>query len=261
MPTCNEIVELFERFAPENLAEDFDNVGLLVGRKKSEVKKVLLTLDVDEDVANEATRNGCDMIISHHPVIFHPIKRINDTTSAGRMMLTLIENNISVYSTHTNMDAAWGGLNDLLLEKLGFSSEEILETGKDEVGIGRVVYIKEGILIRELAEKVKKAFSLSEIRYSGSGERTVYSVGICSGGGSGMIDDCIARGCDAFITGDIKYTGARALWEEGVSVVDLGHYESEHICMELFEKILKKEYGEAITLIHSKENKNIFTAL
>lgn len=261
MYTCGDIADLFRKIAPEELAEDFDNVGFLVGHRNQPVQSILLTLDVDENVANEAVALGCNMIVSHHPVIFHPVKRIEDSTSHGRMLLTLIENKIAVYSAHTNMDAAKGGLNDFLLEKLHFASEEILEVDKNDVGIGRIVYIKEGMSLRALAELVKEAFSLNVIRYTGNPERVVKSIGICSGGGSGMIDDCITRECDVFITGDIKYTGARQLAEYGISVIDLGHFESEHICMEMFEHMIKDSLGDSLTLHYSKANRNVFREL
>ena len=261
MLKCGDIADSFQEISPESLAEDFDNVGLLIGHREQEVKKVLLTLDVDEGVAKEAVKLGADMIVSHHPVIFHPLKRIESSTANGRMLLTLIEHHIAVYSAHTNMDAAWGGLNDFLLEKLDMKSDEVLEEGKEEVGIGRIVYIKDGVTVGDLAKKVKEAFSLSEIRYTGDANKAVHTIGVCSGGGSGMIDDCISRQCDVFLTGDIKYTGARHLAEYGISVIDLGHYESEHICMEMFEKMLREKFGERLELFLSKENKNIFSTL
>ena len=256
-----DVADLIRKIAPEDMAEDFDNVGFLVGHQDRKVKRILLTLDVDEGVADEAILMECDMIVSHHPVIFHPLKRIEDSSASGRMLLKLIENKIAVYSAHTNLDAAKGGLNDFLLDKLGFRSEEVLEVGKEDTGIGRVVYLKDGIKLQDLALLVKNAFSLSEVRYTGEKTRTVTSIGICSGGGSGLVDDCIARECDVFLTGDIKYTGARKLAEYGISVIDLGHYESEHICMELFESIMKDAFKDEITIYRSQANQNVFSAL
>ena len=260
MYEVSDVIKVLQKLAPEELAEDFDNVGFLVGRKDHKVGKILLTLDVDEAVAEEAKELECDMIVSHHPVIFHPVKSLTDSTAYGRMLLSLVENGIAVYSAHTNLDAVRGGLNDFLLEKLGFSSEEVLEIGKEREGIGRVIYRKDGIRLQSLAQKVKEKFALSEVRYSGDPNRMVHSIGICSGGGSGLIDDCIQRECDVYITGDIKYTGARKLAEYGISVIDLGHYESEHICTELFERVLKDAFGNEIVFCHSLANRNVFHA-
>lgn len=242
MVTANDIKRVIEDFATPSLAEDFDNVGLLFGHGEQPVKKVLLSLDVDEGISREAKEKGADMIVSHHPVIFNPVKSITDATSDGRMLLTLAENSIAVLSAHTNMDKAAGGLNDLMVKKLGLKASSV-----DFSGCIRICDADESL--GSLAEKLKNEYRAPVIRCTGDKERKIKRVGLCTGGGRSMIYDAINAGCDCYISGDLSYSDIRTLVHSGVDFIEIGHYYSERCVTEIFERIIKNAYPEISTII------------
>ncbi|NLM49800.1 MAG: Nif3-like dinuclear metal center hexameric protein [Clostridiaceae bacterium] len=247
-----EIISCIENISPVELAEGFDNVGLLIGDGNREVKKVLLCLDVDEVVAREAAEIGADLIISHHPVIFHPLKDITTKTPSGRMVITLIKNNIAVYSAHTNLDTAEGGLNDHFCEVLGLKPLRPL----DEGGLGRIC--EGNVTLEELAKRCKEAFNLPYVKASGDKNKFLSTIAVCTGGGSSLVDAVKREMADCYISGDISYGKARELYFLGISHVEIGHYDSEIIVMDLLEKILRDEFEGEIELIKSKRNINIY---
>lgn len=244
MVTVNDIKRVIEDYANPSLAEDFDNVGLLFGHGEQPVKKVLLSLDVDESIAREAKEKGADMIVSHHPVIFNPVKSITDATSDGRMLLTLGESSIAVLSAHTNMDKASGGLNDLMVKKLGLKASS---AGAALDGCIRICDADESL--GDLAEKLKKEYGAPIIRFTGDKERKIKRVGLCTGGGRSMIYDAINAGCDCYISGDLSYSDIRTLVHSGVDFIEIGHYYSERCVTEIFERIIKNAYPEISTII------------
>lgn len=249
MVLTDEIIKALENFAPTHLAEDFDNVGFLAGRRGKEINKILLSLDVDETVAEEAINCGAQMIISHHPVIFNAEKWINDETALGRTLLKLIENNISVYSAHTNMDIAEGGLNNYVAKSLGLNVISALDIN----GGGRIC--EDEMTMLELIERVKVSYKLKTVKYTGDINKKIKRIAICSGSGGSLIQDCIKADVDVFITGDVKYSQARELFFEGISHIDLGHYNSEIGVCSIFKDILTKSFGNALeTIITNSEN-------
>ena len=252
-----QIVEIIENYAPGMLAEEFDNVGLLIGDKNREAEKVLLSLDVDEFVAEEAVRLGVQLIVSHHPVMFSPVQKITADTSEGRCLLKLMENKISLYSAHTNLDSTKGGLNDLMCELLGIKESEVLSNPGAEYGIGRVGNLKEPITLSELAERVKLLFSLDNVRFSGNGDKTIQRVALCSGGGGSMVFDAVSSGADVYISGDLKYNNVRDLVFSGVSFIEIPHYKSEIFAPKLFREIL----GDYVETFISEYNADIFQSL
>ena len=246
---CDIIKEL-EKVAPVHLAEDFDNVGLLLGDYEAEVKKVLLCLDVDEFTAKEAKEKGADMIISHHPLIFHPIKSLEYSSSAARCIKTLIKSDIAVYSAHTNMDIAKGGLNDLFCDKL--SIEVIGDLAEGEFACGRIC--ETDITMTEMIERVKKAYNLSSVRYSGNLDNKVKRIAICSGSGRGLVADAVREKADLYITGDLTYSDIRNLLENGISYIEVEHFTSEISVTEIFEDIIKKAFPDVEILISEEKN-------
>ncbi len=242
--TAESIKNAIEAYAPTYLAEDFDNVGLLVGDKNKEVKKVLLCLDVDERTAEEAERIGADMIVSHHPVIFNTQKSITCDTPLGRTLLRLIKNSTAVFSAHTNMDKAEGGLNDLMAEKLGLSREKEFYSEDDCIRICRA-----DMTLGQLAEKLKKEYALPFVRFTGNPKKRISRVGLCTGGGRSMAEFAAKKGCDAYISGDLHYSDIRGLLFSGVDFLEIGHFYSERPVTEIFNSVIKKAYPEIITII------------
>ncbi len=258
MVKVSDIARLMEEFAPLDLACDFDNVGLLVGRKDKVVKKILLALDADENTINEAVMEGADMIISHHPVIFNPIKRVNEEDSVGRGLLSAIRQDIAIYSSHTNTDVAKGGLNDLFAEKLGLEVIESLEKINEDDGMGRI--LKGNMSIEEICLSLKKEYNLDFVKFTGDKKRKPKRIAICTGGGRSLVKEVIKNKCDLYISGDLHYSDIRELNFEGCDFIEIGHFDSEKCVKEIFEKLIKNAFPE-ISIIISKEKGIFFNIL
>lgn len=260
MYTVNDIASYIEKLAPTYLACEWDNVGLIVGNKSNIISKILVTLDVDINVVNEAVKNGCNLIVSHHPLMFHPIKRLNEDNSCEKVLMELVKNNISLYSAHTNLDVAPGGLNDRIASKLGMEDTQILEiTGEyngKECGFGRYATLKTPKKFSEILAICKKVFSLKSIKYCGDINKKIKTIAINCGGGSSSLSECYKYDIDVFISGDFKYNTFRDAYENGVSVIDVGHYNSEFIVMDLFYEYLSNKFDD-IEIIKSQKNVDI----
>ena len=225
-----------EKLAPIFLKEDFDNVGLMVGSKDKEVKKVLLALDCTKDVIEEGKREGVDLIITHHPLIFRKPSRIVNDDLQGWKIIELIKNDISLYSSHTNLDSTKDGINEEIVKVLGFSQGKLIESSKvrgfEECGLGRVVYLDSDIELNNLI-----------------------NIAIINGSGQDFFGKAIGMGADCIITGDTSYHFASDYKEMGVSIIDPGHFPTEWI---VFLKVMKKieERFSTIEFIHSKCSKD-----
>jgi dinuclear metal center YbgI/SA1388 family protein len=157
----SQIMEIIEKLAPTDIAEEWDNVGLLVGRGNADVSKVLIALDALDAVVDEAIALGADAIITHHPAIFRPINRITDESTSGRRLLRLIEGGICLYSAHTNLDAADGGVNDMLFDIFGLLNRELICETKPGVFAGRAGILSEPMRLSDFALTVKHTLGLA----------------------------------------------------------------------------------------------------
>ena len=251
--------ELHTLFNPR-VAEDWDNVGLLIGDNTREVNKVLFCLDVTENAVKKAINNNVDLIISHHPVIFSGLKRITNETSHGRKLLKLMENKIAVYSIHTNADFAINGLNDFIMDKFNLDGEKIIvnehrfedynpiKNKMEHVhgGLARIKILNKEMRLEDLIEKIKDALGISYVRYVGDKNAYVKKIGLVTGGGSSFMYD-IADKIDVFLTGDLRYHESLDALEEGRILVDVGHLESEYLFVDMMEKEMRKFFdGEMI---------------
>ena len=244
MTTIYDILQFFETFAPVGTAMDFDNCGLLVGDKNTAVTKVLVTLDITAEVAEEANKLGCELIISHHPVIFNPIKRL----SAHSVPYLLAQYGVSAICMHTNLDLSEiFGVNTCLgkaarLKEVRRAPEgECLFFGDFD----------EPVPVRELAEQIKNALCCRGLRYT-EGKGTVKRLAVASGAGGSDIFAAAAIGADALLTGEIKHHEINAANELGVAVIDPGHFKSEDIVINPLTDRLKAAFP-AITFTKSKE--------
>ena len=214
-----DIVNFMKTLAPVELAEEWDNVGLLIGDSEREVHKVIVMLDFDRQGLEEALEVGADMIITHHPAIMPKISSITDP-----LYLKLIENKISLCSMHTNLDSADDGVNQVLAETLGLSDIEPI----DFDGLsGRVGYISECTL-GEFIQTVKLALDIDHIRYVGSKKNIISKVAVVGGGGADFIPNAKIAGCDVFVTADVKYHQAQQAYKLDLNVIDAGHFETEN---------------------------------
>lgn len=222
LATVNDLVELLEELMPSNLAEDWDNVGLMLGRKGKTVKRILLALDLSKEVVEQAVAQKIDLIITHHPAIFKKLKRVVDNDWQQDLLLTLAENGIAVYSAHTNLDCVSTGVNDVLAKLLKLEDTEILD---DSNGLGRIGVVEETSLT-EYAQVVKNALKADYVVVGDAGKQ-VHKVAVCGGAGSDLIDLALAKGADTLVTGDVKYHSAQQAVFSGLNIIDAGHQPTE----------------------------------
>ncbi len=255
---CKEIAAVIEQLAPRSLAYEWDNVGLLFGDMEQEVTRLLLTLDMDIGVAQEAARLGAQMVVGHHPILFDPVSRVTAQTPDGRLLQTLARNSVSYYAAHTNLDIAKGGLNDLLAKKFRLKHVELLEPVETAgEGIGRIGDLDAPITLLALAERVKKALGIENLRYAGDEDALVSRIAVNSGGGASLIDAALSHGADVFITGDYKYAQIRGCLDNGMKVIDVGHYDSEILVCELLQEYLTPRIGSSVEILLTEANKNV----
>lgn len=258
MRIVNDVIKEMEKIAPTYLKEDFDNVGLMVGDRSKEVKKVLLALDCTLNVIEEAKRENADLIITHHPLIFRRPSNITTDTLQGKKIIELIKNDISLYSSHTNLDSVENGLNSTIVSLLGFEEGAILEANKKEqsAGIGRLVSLNESISLEQLVDKVKKALSINHLRVV-NGNDKITKIAIINGSGQDFIGKAVSLGADCIITGDTTYHFASDYKELGISILDVGHFASEQL---VFFNVMKKleEKFRDIEFITSKVEEDPF---
>lgn len=252
-----DIISIIEKTAPVSYAYDWDNVGLMIGDVSAEVQSVMLTLDVTPAVVDEAARKGCQLIISHHPLFFDTIKNIDFSISFGKMIRKLVNENIAVYSCHTNMDAADGGINTRLAQLFELTDTEVLESHPkfSNIGIGRIGKCKSPCTVVELCERVKKILGTNFVKLTCANENTVVNtICVASGSCGDMIELAKSKGADVIITADVKYHQALSALELPIAVIDAGHYPTEFLVVDLLKELL----SESELNIYVSEQKDCF---
>ena len=254
MIKVNNIIKEMELLAPTYLKEDFDNVGLMVGDKNKEVKKVLLALDCTLKVIEEAKKENVELIITHHPLIFKRPSSITTDTLQGKKIIELIKNDISLYSSHTNLDSVENGLNDTIVSILGFDNFKILEKNKrdDKAGLGRIVSLNESIQLEDLISKIKKSLNINNLRVV-KGKDKVNKIAIINGSGQDFIGKAVALGADCIITGDTTYHFASDYKEMEISILDVGHFASEQITFFNVMENLKEKFKDVEFITYTVE--------
>ena len=240
-------------WAPKELAADWDNVGLLVGDPEQEVKKVLIALDITEGVVEEAAELGAELIVAHHPVMncaWHPVQTLRADDPLGRKLRTLVKKDISAICMHTNLDAAEGGVNDALAEKLGLL--DISPLGED--GIGRIGTINGEKSLAEYTSFVVKSLGCHGARFR-CGGKTVHRVAVGGGACGSYIAAAKAAGCDTFVTSDLKYNDF--LDTEGLNLIDAGHYPTENVICPVIADRLGRAFPEVEFVISASHQEAI----
>ncbi len=246
MTKVADVLGVMKALAPLELAEKWDNVGLLVGNAEREVHKILVMLDIDQQGLDEALEVGADMIITHHPIIMSGVSTITDP-----VLLGVTENKISVCSMHTNLDSSDEGVNQVLAETLGLSNIEPIDF--DGV-FGRTGYVDECTL-SELIQSVKLALDIEHVRYVGSKRNKVNKVAVLGGAGADFIPHTKIAECDVYITSDVKYHQAQMADKLGINVIDAGHFETENPIIYKIARYLRNRF-EDIEVITSLRNKS-----
>ncbi len=240
-----EIIAALERFAPLPLQESYDNAGLQCGLTEAEASGALLCLDVTEDVLREAVDLGCNLVVSHHPLLFHGLKQVSDANLVQRCIRLAVQNDLCIYSAHTNLDNAEDGVNYRIADKLGLIDVQLLEPTTVNLGSRSVKsasavigYLPQGEDSLAFLQRVKQAFCVEALQHNALLERPIQSVVITGGAGDFMLEAALRAGADAFITGEMHYH----VWfghEQELQIAVVGHYESEQYTREIFREIIE----------------------
>ena len=245
MLSCQLIMNALERIAPRRLAEDWDNPGLLVGSYAQKVERVLVALDVDDAVTAEAIERRADMIVAHHPAIFRGIKQLRTDLPLGRRLAALLTHNIAVAAAHTNLDVTHGGVNDVLAAQIGLEKLSSFVITSQESGvtesIGRVGVLPAPTSIEDFARAVKERLCISHVRLAAAAARPVRRVAVCGGAGADFIDNAVRLGADVYVTGDVKYHDAQRAVEQGMHIIDAGHFGTEVPVLPVLAEHLRAE--------------------
>ena len=228
------IISKIEKYASLNLSESWDNSGWQIDLGHDYTNKVLVALSLTKDVLEQAITNDCDLIITHHPLIFNPIKKINNP-----LILEAIKNNICVYCAHTNLDKTYGSTTDALCGVLGLQN---LVTVEDYI---KIAHLKDELALEQLIQNVKQSMNLEQVKLINPNNiDIVKNIAICAGGGGSFIDKLRNYDVDVYITGDIKFH--KALEVEGFAVIDIGHFESELPVLPLIQGLIAKTKVEVM---------------
>lgn len=238
MSTVTHIYDAIDRLAPFWLTMDFDNTGILVGDRNREVSCALLALDCTPAVVEQARQLGAQLIITHHPVIFHPLKRVNEDA----VVYLLIRSDIAVISAHTNLDIAQGGVNDALASAIGLRDCRGLELLNEQTGawLGRIGTLPEPLSPEAFAAHVKSCLNAASVKFAAA-PRAIHTVALCSGSGADCLDAAISAGADALLTSEVKQHEYLAAAAAGISIFDAGHFDTEDIVIEPLRDYLAKE--------------------
>lgn len=248
MIKCGDVLEYIEQLAPPELAEEWDNTGLLLGSRNREVSKIMICLDVTLDALEAAIDQKADLIVSHHPVIFKGIKRINEDTVKGRQLYRAISSGICVISAHTNLDHAENGVNAKLAEALGLEDTEVL--GK---GPGRTGFLKERMSFDDFTAHVKEKLDVPFVRTVGNAVSGVSKVAVFCGSFDDDLEALMRSGADAVVTGDLKYHTALDAREAGLCLIDAGHFGTERVILPHLEAVLAKRFPGTEVIRFSQE--------
>lgn len=247
--SVQELFSFLCTLAPVEQQMDFDNSGFLLGRGEAVVKRVLLALDVSSEVIGEAIDKQAELIISHHPLIFHAIQSVTDGKHEQEKLLRLIENHIAVISMHTNLDIADGGVNDVLLSLFGLTAESPL----DEDGCGRIGTFPEALSMAEFLPRCKALLKTRGLRYYDAG-RPVKRLAVMGGSGGSSLERAAALGCDTYLTADIKYDQFLTARELGLNLIDGDHFCTENPVIEVLAAKLRQAFPQLEFLISERHS-------
>lgn len=258
MVKVKDITAAIEEFAPRNLQESYDNAGLQVGNPDSEVTAVLLCLDVTEEILSEALSRECNLIVSHHPLIFRGLKDLTGSNPTQRIVMEAIRKGISIYSAHTNLDSTWDGVSHEMARRLNITEISVLEPqpSNPRTGLGVVGNITPTPKI-EFLRKIKDTFKVQALRYSSQSPALVIrKVALCGGAGASLIEAAVARKADILITGDVKYHDFTTFGHE-IIIADIGHFESELCSREILFRIIHGSFPDLETYFSETETNPI----
>lgn len=261
MPTVNDIILEIEKIAKPQYAYDWDNCGLSVGNRNSLVSKVLITLDVTKEVVEEAIKENCQMIISHHPLIFKPVSECTEESYVGEIVSLLYKNDIALYSAHTSLDIAFNGVNDSLCKRLLLKNVSLLgefNVNGEVVACGRIGDLENPLNKEELLNFIKEKTGAKTLNYYLE-DKKYHKIALSTGAGEDLAFE--NKQADVFLTGEIKYHTALELKRQNISFISAGHYYTEIHFVDVLRACLQKQADMlqySVTFINSKTNTNPF---
>lgn len=247
MTTVNDVAGFMDSFAPTRLAEDWDNVGLLIGDSASGANRIMTCLTITPESAAEAIEKNVDLIVSHHPLPFRPFKRLTTNTTPSRMLWDLIRAGISIYSPHTGFDSANEGINQTLSQRLGLIDIKPLIPIADDpqgLGAGRLGRLATEQSLGEFVNNVKRRFAIKGLHIVGELTNSVQSIGVACGSGGSFLEKARRAHCDTFVTGEATFHTCLEAKANNISLVLLGHYESERFAVEELSERLMRQFSE-----------------
>ncbi len=254
MPTVKEVESYLYELAPRELAQSWDNVGLLIGAVEQPVKRVLVALDITMQVVLEARETGCDLIVSHHPVMncaWHPVQSLRDDDLQGRLLRSLVQNQIAAICMHTNMDAAAGGVNDALAAALGLTNAAPVEAN----GIERIGTLPASVPLEEFLTHVHHSLHPNGLRYVDGGY-PVHRIAVGGGACGDFFVQASALGCDTFVTADVKYNQFLDAAELGLSLIDAGHFPTEDVICPVMVDALQRRFPD-LEIMKSQQHQEV----
>lgn len=242
MVQVKDVLHCLEQAAPYELAEHWDNVGLLVGDPEAKVEGVLCALDITKTVVEEAAERGCNVIVAHHPVIFTSVSRVTADTVTGSILISMIQKGIAGICMHTNMDCASAGVNDLLAASLGLTDVVNMEAGEGG-NLGRVGNLPKPMTLQEFAQHVKLSLGAGGIRVADGG-KPVQRVAVGGGACGKLTDYAVAKGADTFVIGDCSYDLMMKAHDIGLNLLDAGHFPTENPVAHGFRDLIAAQFPE-----------------
>jgi len=245
MPHVAEITAFLESFAPTALAESWDNVGLLIGRFEQPVTRVMTCLTITPDSAAEAIAEGAELIVTHHPLPFRPLKRLTGETPEGRLLLDLIAAKVAVYSPHTAFDSAAEGINHRLAKGLGLNSiAPLVPAAEPGQGAGRFGRLAKPQSLAELTAAVKKLLGIEHAQAVGPLDQHITRVAVACGSAGEFLGPAEVAGCECLVTGEVRFHTALEAEALGVGLVLAGHFASERFALDELAELLARQFRE-----------------
>lgn len=233
---AERIFETVDEIAPFSVHASFDNPGFLVGDKNAEIEKVIVSLDITPEVINEAKEKNAQMIISHHPVIFRPLKKLMSSDP----VFDLVQNNMCAICAHTNLDCAKGGVNDILIRLAGVEGNTEILFDEESLPLGRIGTLSQEIELETYVSFIKKQLNANVVRYVDGGKK-VKKIAVIGGAGADEMFSAIEKGVDTFVTGDTKYHNMLDAKRLGLNLIDAGHFATENPVVDMLVKTLSEK--------------------
>ena len=258
MTKIQQVCEFLDKFAPTRLAEEWDNVGLLTGDRAAECERIMTCLTITPDSAVEAIEQSANLIVSHHPLPFRPLKRLTTDSVPSKLVWELARANVAIYSPHTGFDSALEGINQSLAEKIGLEQIQplvFIPEDQQQLGTGRRGVLAGGQQhLADFVKSVKQSFGKQVIKVVGQPDRAVDKVAVACGSGGSFLSDAIRAGCDTFVTGETTFHTCLEAQASDVNLVLIGHYDSERFAVENLAERLADEFGGIKIWASTKES-------